>query len=222
MQNQYDGILQFKGKWRVYQERVLTNAETYLSDHKVHIVAAPGSGKTTLGIELIRRLGAPCLILSPSITIRQQWLERITDSFLLPGNDPTALLSNDLKQMKAITAITYQALYSAMKQMQGQLSEEDETEAGELSEKETVDFRDFRIFDAVRAAGYDPMIYCNLKWMAFTLDLEQLTGYDFWYADYYDIPQCPYDYKIWQYSETGVVPGINGNVDLNLWFQEGE
>ena len=153
MQNQYDGILQFKGKWRVYQERVLTNAETYLSDHKVHIVAAPGSGKTTLGIELIRRLGAPCLILSPSITIRQQWLERITDSFLLPGNDPTALLSNDLKQMKTITAITYQALYSAMKQMQGQLSEEDETEAGELSEKETVDFRDFRIFDAVRAAG---------------------------------------------------------------------
>ena len=66
MQNQYDGILQFKGKWRVYQERVLTNAETYLSDHKVHIVAAPGSGKTTLGIELIRRLGAPCLILSPA------------------------------------------------------------------------------------------------------------------------------------------------------------
>ncbi len=80
-----------------------------------------------------------------------------------------------------------------------------------------------RVFcDAVRAAGYNPMIYCNLKWMAFTLDLEQLTGYDFWYADYYDIPQCPYDYKIWQYSETGVVPGINGNVDLNLWFQEGE
>ena len=96
MQNQYDGILQFKGKWRVYQERVLTNAETYLSDHKVHIVAAPGSGKTTLGIELIRRLGAPCLILSPSITIRQQWLERITDSFFFFFYDPTALLSNDL------------------------------------------------------------------------------------------------------------------------------
>lgn len=80
-----------------------------------------------------------------------------------------------------------------------------------------------RIFcDAVEAAGYEPMIYCNMKWMAFTLDMEELAGYDFWYADYYDVPQCPYDYKIWQYSETGVVPGINGNVDLNLWFQEGE
>ena len=68
-----------------------------------------------------------------------------------------------------------------------------------------------RVFcDAVEAAGYEPMIYCNMKWMAFTLDMEELAGYDFWYADYYDVPQCPYDYKIWQYSETGVVPGING------------
>ena len=79
------GVLQFKGQWRSYQERVLSNAEKYLSDHKLHLVAAPGSGKTTLGIELIRRLGAPCLILSPSITIRQQWLERITSGFLEPG-----------------------------------------------------------------------------------------------------------------------------------------
>ena len=74
----------------------------------------------------------------------------------------------------------------------------------------------------IKDLGYEPMIYCNMKWMAFTLDMEELAGYDFWYADYYDVPQCPYDYKIWQYSETGIVPGINGNVDLNLWFQEGE
>lgn len=84
------------------------------------------------------------------------------------------------------------------------------------------DYTDFcRIFcDAVEAAGYETMIYSNLKWMAFTLDMEALTEYDFWYADYYDIPQCPYDYEIWQYSETGVVPGINANVDLNLWFEK--
>ena len=66
------------------------------------------------------------------------------------------------------------------------------------------------------------MIYSNMKWMAFTLDMEELTEYDFWYADYHDIPQCPYDYKIWQYSETGAVPGINANVDLNLWFEKEE
>ena len=74
--------------------------------------------------------------------------------------------------------------------------------------------------DTIEQAGYDPMIYANMKWMAFTLDMEQLADYDFWYADYHDVPQCPYDYEIWQYSETGAVPGINANVDLNVWFQK--
>ena len=74
MGNIYENLLQFKGTWREYQDRVLTNSQKYLADRKLHIVAAPGSGKTTLGIELIRRLGEPCLVLSPSITIRQQWL----------------------------------------------------------------------------------------------------------------------------------------------------
>ena len=45
------------------------------------------------------------------------------------------------------------------------------------------------------------MIYANMKWMAFTLKMEELTEYDFWYADYHELPQCPYDYKMWQYSE---------------------
>ena len=74
--------------------------------------------------------------------------------------------------------------------------------------------------DTVEQAGYDPMIYSNMKWMAFTLDMSELSEYDFWYADYHEIPQCPYDYKIWQYSEEGVVPGINANVDMDLWFEK--
>ena len=74
--------------------------------------------------------------------------------------------------------------------------------------------------DTVEHAGYESMIYSNMKWMAFTLDMSELSEYDFWYADYHEIPQCPYDYKIWQYSEEGAVPGINANVDLNLWFEK--
>lgn len=158
MKNIYDDKLQFKGNWRTYQARVLSNAEKYLADGKLHIVAAPGSGKTTLGIELIRRLGAPCLILAPSITIRQQWLERIEEGFLLPGREPGGLLSHDLRNMRSITAITYQALYSAMKKYQGRLEEsDDETAEAEDGENEgaseEVDFRDFDIFEAVRRAG---------------------------------------------------------------------
>ncbi len=76
--------------------------------------------------------------------------------------------------------------------------------------------------DTIESEGYESMIYSNMKWMAYTLNLEELTDYDFWYADYHAIPQCPYEYKIWQYSETGEVPGIHGGVNLNLWFQEDE
>lgn len=160
MKNIYENVLRFKGTWRNYQERVLENSQKYLADGKLHIVAAPGSGKTTLGIELIRRLGAPCLILSPSITIRQQWLERITDGFLEEEIRPEEILSNDLKQMRQITAVTYQALYSAMKQYQGELTdaredgaEEKEPDEMESRETENVDFRGFDIFEAVKAAG---------------------------------------------------------------------
>ena len=63
----------FKGNFRDYQQRVLDNANTYLKDGKINIVAAPGSGKTVLGLELIRRLASHCIILSPTTAIRQQW-----------------------------------------------------------------------------------------------------------------------------------------------------
>lgn len=72
--------------------------------------------------------------------------------------------------------------------------------------------------DAVLEKGYETMIYANMKWMAFTLDLTALTEYDFWYADYEKKPQCPYAFKIWQYTEEGKVPGIYGGVDLNIYF----
>ena len=43
--------------------------------------------------------------------------------------------------------------------------------------------------DTIESEGYDAMIYANMKWMAFTLDMEDLAGYDFWYADYHAVPQ---------------------------------
>ena len=101
-------------------------------------------------------------------------------------------------------------------------TEEIKWDAARTDKNTDKDFTNFcKVFcDTVEQKGYDTMIYSNMKWMAFTLDMEELTEYDFWYADYHEIPQCPYDYKIWQYSETGAVPGINANVDLNLWFEK--
>lgn len=132
-------IMQFKGTWRSYQKRVLDQAQRYMKDRKIHIVAPPGSGKTTLGIELIRRVGQPCLILSPSIVIRQQWLERIREAFLAEGTGE-GVLSEDIRRPGAVTAITYQALHAAVKRL-GQ------------GEEETDDYSGFDLLKTVRRAG---------------------------------------------------------------------
>lgn len=69
---------------------------------------------------------------------------------------------------------------------------------------------------AVEEAGRRPMIYANMLWEAFELDLEQLSGYPVWYADYEPAPQTPYQFEFWQYTNQGQVPGITGNADLNI------
>lgn len=108
----FPSFIKFKGTYRPYQKRIIDKANLLLSKRKLHIVAAPGSGKTTLGIELILKVGAPCLILAPSITIREQWIQRFVQDFL-DLNAETPYISKDLKIKAPIICITYQSLYSA-------------------------------------------------------------------------------------------------------------
>jgi len=72
--------------------------------------------------------------------------------------------------------------------------------------------------DVIQEAGYTPMIYCNSRWFTTKLDLSRLTEYDKWLAQYYTKPFFPYDFQVWQYTSTGKVDGINGDVDMNISF----
>jgi len=134
--------LSFKGQWRQYQRRVLDKAESFMDDGKIHLVAAPGSGKTTLGIEFIQRFGNPTLILVPTVTIRQQWVDRIKQAFLSDANQAEQLISQDLKRPKMITVATYQALHSAMNQVVGDGLIED---TDDTAQQEHFNFQDFDI-----------------------------------------------------------------------------
>lgn len=134
--------LSFKGQWRQYQQRVLDKSESFMVDGKIHLVAAPGSGKTTLGIEFIRRFGNPTLILVPTVTIRQQWVDRIKQAFLSDANQAEQLISQDLKRPKMITVATYQALHSAMNQVVGDGLIED---TDDTAQQEHFNFQDFDI-----------------------------------------------------------------------------
>ena len=73
---------------------------------------------------------------------------------------------------------------------------------------------------SIAEAGYQPMIYANMLWEAFELDLSQLLEYPIWYADYEPTPQTPYAFRCWQYSNTGTVDGVEGEVDLDIWLVE--
>lgn len=74
--------------------------------------------------------------------------------------------------------------------------------------------------DRIRAAGYQPGIYANMKWQTGLLDMAALKGIPMWCADYEPLPQTPYHYEYLQYSESGQVPGIAGNVDLDLMIRK--
>lgn len=71
---------------------------------------------------------------------------------------------------------------------------------------------------AIENAGYRPMVYHNTEMGVMFLGLEALEKYDKWFAAYSDVFYYPYDYKVWQYSQTGRVQGIKGDVDLNISF----
>lgn len=74
--------------------------------------------------------------------------------------------------------------------------------------------------ETVAQAGYTPMIYMGLEVGYERLELNRLTNYDFWFAQYNNRnqPDMYYNYRIWQYSDKGNIPGIGGNVDMDIAF----
>ena len=74
--------------------------------------------------------------------------------------------------------------------------------------------------------GYSVGIYCNLNWVKNYID-DSLKKYDLWIARYgKNSGQLEEKYKpnvnekIWQYSSRGKIPGINGDVDLNILYND--
>lgn len=70
--------------------------------------------------------------------------------------------------------------------------------------------------EEILAMGYRPMVYTN-KYCAYQFfDLNAWKNYDLWYAEYQEQPSLYYEYRMWQYTESGTVPGISVPVDLNI------
>lgn len=66
--------------------------------------------------------------------------------------------------------------------------------------------------------GYTPMIYFNWHQSNTLLYLNELEDYPFWLALYQDRMNYPYHVEMWQYTASGRVPGIQGDVDINVYM----
>ena len=70
----------------------------------------------------------------------------------------------------------------------------------------------------MEAAGYTAGVYFNQTYGYTYFDLGYLQDYVLWLAEYGTTPEFLYHFDCLQYSSTGVVDGITGDVDLNLFL----
>ncbi|MCL2420922.1 MAG: DEAD/DEAH box helicase family protein [Defluviitaleaceae bacterium] len=121
----------FKYPWRNYQANVLAELDTHMHDDKLNVVAAPGSGKTILGLEIVRRLNKNVLILSPTLTIKNQWIDRFLTLFVQDNPVPD-FISTDIYNLNRFNVATYQGLHFAHRRRKIE-----ETLEAEAAEEET-------------------------------------------------------------------------------------
>ena len=78
----------------------------------------------------------------------------------------------------------------------------------------------------VKKAGYKVGIYCNVDWYNNVLT-SKLKAYDMWLSRYPYNDTGVIQERLrpsvgigWQYSSKGNVPGISGNVDMNVFYKD--
>lgn len=97
----------------------------------------------------------------------------------------------------------------------------------DIEDKEQLKLNNYQRTEIVKAfcnevekAGYYAMFYCNLNWLNNYFYKEQLIHkYDLWLAQW-SVDRPSESCGIWQYSSTGKINGIEGNVDLDIAYKD--
>ena len=76
------------------------------------------------------------------------------------------------------------------------------------------------ICSMIESAGYYVMIYANKDYLTGKLNSSKLDRYDKWLAEWSSKPTYNKSFGMWQYSSKGSMPGIVGNVDLNIAYKD--
>jgi lysozyme len=92
--------------------------------------------------------------------------------------------------------------------------EEDKKKAG----KQQLTDAAIAFLEVLEGAGYFAIIYSNPHFFNNELDLSRLKPYAKWLADYSGKMDLQAD--VWQYTQSGKIDGITGNVDLNTCYRD--
>lgn len=74
--------------------------------------------------------------------------------------------------------------------------------------------------EKIATNGYYVGVYANLNWLNNKIDTSIKNKYPIWVAQYNSKCQYTGKYVIWQYTSSGKVNGISGNVDMNYLYDD--
>lgn len=72
--------------------------------------------------------------------------------------------------------------------------------------------------ETIESAGYRAGVYGARNWFNEMLNMNSLNNYVIWLAEYRDVPIYQGYYHMWQYTSSGSLEGIEGNVDFNISY----
>jgi lysozyme len=73
--------------------------------------------------------------------------------------------------------------------------------------------------ETIEAAGYYTGIYASSSWFNDLTELDRLSPYDFWVAQW-SSKEPTLRHGIWQYSSKGSLSGYSGNLDMNYAYKD--
>lgn len=72
----------------------------------------------------------------------------------------------------------------------------------------------------IQSAGYKPLVYANLSTLNGYIASDIYKHWNIWVAQYSSRCDYKHPYYMWQYSSSGKIKGISGNIDMN-WLYGG-
>lgn len=94
---------------------------------------------------------------------------------------------------------------------------EDEKTLGSCSNVLLADIAE-KFCETIENAGYYVGIYSSLSWFNNRLTDKRFEQWDKWIAQYNRVLQFKGPHTMWQYTSSGTIPGIAGNVDKNKCY----